>query len=77
MHEGFSMAELEIRFLELKWPELVEDARATLANMLSTGISQELKDTIFDALIKDEPLRKARLTRAATAPSNSRIGKMH
>lgn len=65
-----SLASLEIRFLELKWPELVEDARTTLATMLSTNIGTDLKDQIHDALVKDEPLRRARMVRKAAEAAN-------
>ena len=65
-----SLAELEIRFLELKWPELLEDARATLAQMLAGNLSEELKSTIHDALVKDNPLRMARIARAQAQFAN-------
>jgi hypothetical protein len=67
---GDNLAALEIRFLELKWPELIEDARTTLARMLGTGISEELKMQIHDALVKDNGLRHARLARQASQASN-------
>lgn len=67
---GNNLAQLEIRFLELKWPELLEDARATLAGMLAGGASEELKMTIHDALVKDNPLRLARLARAQAQVAN-------
>lgn len=65
-----TLAELEIRFIELKWPELIEDARATLARMLAGGASEELKTTIHDALVKDNPLRLARLARTQAQVAN-------
>lgn len=77
MHPDLSLVQLEIRFIELKWPELIEDARATLAQMLGMPGNEELKETIFDALCKDEPLRRARLARAVTDAANSRVGKVH
>lgn len=79
MHPMLSKVELEIRFIELKWPELIEDARATLAQMLGGNIGEDLKERIFDALVKDEPLRRARQAWAATNPSvtQGRIGKLH
>src|ERR1700731_1019596 len=61
--ELHSLAEYEIRFLELKWPELIEDARATLAGMLARPISEELKIEIHDALVKDNAFRMARMKR--------------
>lgn len=70
MHEGFSLAQLEIRFLELKWPELIEDARTTLARMLGGNISEELKMQIHDALVKDNGLRMARMARQQSLAAN-------
>jgi hypothetical protein len=65
-----NLAQLEIRFLELKWPELLEDARTTLAGMLAGNASEELKMAIHDALVKDNPLRLRRLERARSAVAN-------
>jgi len=65
-----NLAELEIRFLELKWPELLEDARTTLAGLLATNVSEELKIKIHDALVKDNSLRMARLARAQAQVAN-------
>ena len=71
MHPDLSSpAELEIRFIELKWPELIEDARTTLARMLAGNASEELKMTIHDALVKDNPLRLRRMERARSAVAN-------
>ena len=42
------------------WPMFVEAARATLAKMLATNLSEELKNQIADALIKDNALRTRR-----------------
>ena len=67
---GGNLAELEIRFLELKWPELLEDARTTLAGLLATNVSEELKIKIHDALVKDNSLRMARLARAQAQVAN-------
>lgn len=70
MHPELNIAQLEIRFLELKWPELIEDARTTLARMLGFGISEELKMQIHDALVKDNALRHARLARQQSLEAN-------
>lgn len=71
MHPDLKSAgELEIRFLELKWPELIEDARTTLAGMLAGNASEELKIQIHDALVKDNPLRLARMARAQSVAAN-------
>lgn len=67
---GNNLAALEIRFLELKWPELIEDARATLAGMLARPVAEELKIEIHDALVKDNPLRLRRQERARSAVAN-------
>ncbi len=65
-----TLAEYEIRFLELKWPELIEDARATLAGMLGTAIDEALKSSIYDALVKDQGLRMARMSRRQAQIAN-------
>lgn len=65
-----SLAEYEIRFLELKWPELIEDARTTLARMLGSGIPEELKIQIHDALVRDNALRHSRLARQQSQVAN-------
>jgi hypothetical protein len=71
MHpELHSLAEYEIRFLELKWPELIEDARTTLARMLAQPIAEELKVQIHDALVKDNGLRMARMNRQQSLVAN-------
>ena len=70
MHPELTFTQLEARFLELKWPELIEDARATLARLLRTNIPEDLKTQIFDALVKDQGLRRARANRRAAKASN-------
>ena len=71
MHPDLKTAgELEIRFLELKWPELLEDARTTLARMLGGNVAEELKIQIHDALVKDNALRMARLAREQAQVAN-------
>jgi hypothetical protein len=70
MHEGFTPAQLEIRFLELKWPELIEDARTTLARMLGDNVPEELKMQIHDALVKDNGLRMVRMARQQSLAAN-------
>lgn len=65
-----SLAEYEIRFLELKWPELVEDARTTLAGILGTNAPEDLKLSIHDALVKDQGLRMARMSRRQSQIAN-------
>lgn len=70
MHPELNIAQLEIRFLELKWPELIEDARTTLARILAGNAPEELKMQIHDALVKDNALRHARLARQAAQVAN-------
>lgn len=55
--------EREILWIEAKWGELIEDARATLAMMLGQPINEALKSQIFQCLIDDAPLRAAREAR--------------
>jgi hypothetical protein len=43
----------EMKFIELLWPKMVEQARATLAQMLGTNIPEDQKQIIYDALICD------------------------
>ena len=55
--------ELESRWIALWVPKLLESARATLAQMLTTNIPEAQKETIADALVKDNILRRGRLGR--------------
>lgn len=50
----------ERMFVKMTWPNLVEQARATLAAMLAQPIAEVLKDQISDALIKDNGLKRGR-----------------
>jgi hypothetical protein len=53
----------EIAFLELLWPKLVPQARATLAQMLGPGnanVSEKQKEQIYDALVADNALTVGR-----------------
>lgn len=52
--------ELQTRFIAQMWPLLIKSARATLAQMLATNISETLKAQISDALIKDASLKRGR-----------------
>jgi|SRR5882724_10376816 len=51
---------LQAMFIELMWPKLIEQARATLAKLLATPLSESLKQQITDALIKDNTLMRGR-----------------
>lgn len=52
--------ELELRFITLFYPKLLGEARATMAKMLATPISETLKDQIVEALILDKSLMRGR-----------------
>lgn len=40
------------------WPKLIDQARSLLASMLQLDeVEQKTKDEIYDALLKDSPLR--------------------
>lgn len=51
---------LRRRFVELATPGLIESARATLAQLLTTGLDESLKAEIYEALIKDNLLVQGR-----------------
>lgn len=70
LHPELNAVQLEIRFIELKWPELIEDARTTLTSMLTMPVDQKLKDSIFDALLKDNALRHSRMAHNAALAAN-------
>jgi hypothetical protein len=46
------------KFISLKWGVLLEDARATLAQLLATSLNERLKSEISDALILDHSLKR-------------------
>lgn len=50
----------EAMWIELMWPKLIDKARATLAQLLTTNLNEELKNQISDALIADNQLRRGR-----------------
>ena len=56
----------EALFIEMLWPKLVPQARATMAQMLGTALSEDLKRPIYEAILQDNALRLA-----AAAPANS------
>jgi 3-methyladenine DNA glycosylase AlkC len=51
------------------WPLYIEEARRTLASLLGTNISDDLKDQIHDAIIKDGSLRRGRVGKLQAAES--------
>jgi len=52
---------LEQFWVDKKWGEFVEGARATLAGMLNSPIDEELKMQIYNALCLDQTLVRGRL----------------
>lgn len=59
-HPSKSIDALRRIFSRALAPELLGDARATLAQMLSSNISPALKEEIYDALLRDKALRRGR-----------------
>lgn len=63
----------EALFVDHLYPHLIEDARATLAGVLATNISDDLREAISDAIIADTGLRegrrRARQSVRSTAPA--------
>ena len=47
-------------YVKAAWPLLIEEARATLARLLTTPINEKLKEQISEALILDNTLRADR-----------------
>lgn len=47
----------ESMFVAQMWPHMVEQARLSLTHMLTTNIAESVKESISDALIKDNSLR--------------------
>ena len=52
-----TLKQLEATLIKNTWPNLIEQARATLAKLLATNIDESLKDQIANALILDNSLR--------------------
>jgi hypothetical protein len=51
---------LEIKYIELLWPKLIPEARATLARLLATNIDEKHKMSIHEALVLDAQLMRGR-----------------
>lgn len=51
---------MEARFVNANWGKLVENARATLAQMLAGGLDESLKEEIMEALCLDHTLIRGR-----------------
>lgn len=43
-------------FVRTHWHFFIEEARATLARLLSTNLREDLKEEIYDGLIRDQSL---------------------
>lgn len=52
-------------FVRSCWRNHLEEARDTLVDMLTSGIAEELKIQIHEAIVLDEPLRRRRLAQLA------------
>ncbi len=59
-HPGLSTKEMETLFVTRMWSRLIEPARATLAAMLRGPYSEEMKEDIMDALVRDKSLMRGR-----------------
>lgn len=55
---GMSATQREMRFIAKNWGRCVPRARATLAGLLQTGLDTESKETIMEALLLDNTLRR-------------------
>lgn len=55
---------LEERFVSLTYPTLIEQARAALAGVLATTMDDDLKATIYEALLLDATLVRGRAPRS-------------
>lgn len=65
LHPDLNSAQLQAAFIAMVYPKLLEQARATLAKMLTTALDPALKDAISDALILDAGLRRGRHRKGA------------
>lgn len=79
MTPGRNATSREIMFIEAKWPELIEDARATMATMLRSDLPDDLKQTIFHALLADNELKVHRMARERekVAPRPTSVQVLH
>ena len=62
----FAQNPSEDEFVRKVWGTLIEDARATLVDMLSQPLPDALKDQIATAIIADNTLTRGRLERVAS-----------
>lgn len=60
-HPELTTQQMEDQFVGKTWPQLIDQARATLAGMLrSSAYSEEAKEEIMDILVKDATLIRGR-----------------
>jgi hypothetical protein len=59
-HPDANAAQLEAAFVAKNWARLIPAARAILAGMLAQPINDVLKQTIYDALLLDNTLKRGR-----------------
>lgn len=57
---GKSSKELEVKFCNKNVKRLLPQARATLAQMLTTSTDEVLKESIYEALLLDNTLKRGR-----------------
>ncbi len=63
-HSEMTSAEMEAAFVAHLWPQLIEQARATMAAMLRGPYDDAMKEQILDILVKDQTLVRGRKTGA-------------
>ena len=60
-HPGLTTSQMERKFVAKLWPQLIEQARATMAGMLaSPAYSDEQKEEIMHILVQDASLIRGR-----------------
>jgi len=76
-NDFFAANPKETPFVAKMWPVLIEEARATLVNMLSLPYPEQLKEQIADAIIKDNTLTRGRPDRVASRQRTGQSGRAH
>lgn len=67
----------ETVFVAGLWPTLVEEARATLVDMLAGGYPDALKEEIAAAIIADNTLTRGRPQRLASRLRTGQVAGLH
>jgi hypothetical protein len=65
-NQWYAMFKDQDAYVEASWPLFLESARTTLAKLLTTNISENLKTQIHEALCMDNALRNGRGIQIAT-----------